>query len=209
MQKSALRKGSIEREDVIAAALKLLGPSRSISSLSLREVAREAGIAPNSFYRHFRDMDELAIALIGLAGESLRKVIREARLRILGSGEVVRPSVEVFMEQLESDEKLLHILLRESSIGSEAFKQAVDRELRHFEDELRDDLIRLSQLEWPMAYQPALVAKAITRLVFAMGASAMDQPPEKRREITGQIVEMVRMIVVGAQTLAREMPPPA
>lgn len=209
MQKSALRKGSIDREDIIAAALKLLGPSRSISSLSLREVAREAGIAPNSFYRHFRDMDALAITLIGLAGESLRKVIREARLRISAGGEVVRPSVEAFMEQLESDEKLLHILLRESSVGSEAFKQAVDRELHHFEDELRDDLIRLSQVDWPMAYQPALVAKAITRLVFAMGASAMDQPPARRRQTTEQIVEMVRMIVVGAQTMAREMPPRA
>jgi len=33
------------------AALKLVGPHRSISTLSLREVAREAGIAPNSFYR--------------------------------------------------------------------------------------------------------------------------------------------------------------
>jgi AcrR family transcriptional regulator len=206
MQKSALRKGSIEREDVLAAALKLLGPNRGVSTLSLREVAREVGMAPNSFYRHFRDMDELAIALIGLAGGSLRKVIREARLRISAGGEVVRPSVEAFMEQLESDEKLLHILLREGSVGSDAFKQAVDAELRHFEDELRDDLIRLSQAQWPMAYQPALVAKAITRLVFAMGATAIDLPPQRRKEVTNQMVEMVRMIVVGAQTMAREVP---
>lgn len=205
--KPMLRKGGIEREQVIAAALKLLGPSRSVSTLSLREVAREAGIAPNSFYRHFRDMDELAVALIDLAGGQLRQIIREARLRVSAGGEVVRPSVEAFMEQLESEEQLLHILLREGSVGSDAFRQAVDRELRHFEDELRDDLIRLSQGEWPMAYQPALVAKAITRLVFAMGATAMDLPRERRREITDQTIEMVRMIVVGAQTLAREAPP--
>ena len=38
------RKPMISREDIIAAALKLLGPSRSVSTLSLREVAREAGI---------------------------------------------------------------------------------------------------------------------------------------------------------------------
>jgi TetR/AcrR family transcriptional regulator, fatty acid biosynthesis regulator len=205
--KPMLRKGGIEREQVIAAALTLLGPNRSVSTLSLREVAREAGIAPNSFYRHFRDMDELAVALIDLAGGQLRQIIREARLRVSAGGEVVRPSVEAFMEQLESEEQLLHILLREGSVGSDAFRQAVDRELRHFEDELRDDLIRLSQVEWPMAYQPALVAKAITRLVFAMGATAMDLPRERRREITDQTIEMVRMIVVGAQTLAREAPP--
>jgi len=58
------RKAVISREDIITAALKLLGPHRSVSSLSLREVAREAGIAPNSFYRQFRDIDELAVTLI-------------------------------------------------------------------------------------------------------------------------------------------------
>lgn len=204
MQKNVVRKGSIEREDVIAAALKLLGPNRSVSTLSLREVAREAGIAPNSFYRHFRDMDELAVALIDLAGGTLRSIIREARLRVTKGGEVIKPSVEAFMEQLESDGKLLHMLLREGTVGSEAFRQAVDRELSHFEDELREDLIRLSQNDWPLAYQPALVSKAITRLVFAMGATAMNQPPERRSEITAQTIDMVRMIVVGAQTLANQ-----
>jgi len=45
------RKAVISRDDIIEAALKLAGPNRSVSTLSLREVAREAGIAPNSFYR--------------------------------------------------------------------------------------------------------------------------------------------------------------
>ncbi|WP_251259109.1 TetR family transcriptional regulator, partial [Enterobacter hormaechei] len=54
---------TVSREDLLAAALKLIGPHRSLSTLSLREVAREAGISPNSFYRQFRDMDELAVAL--------------------------------------------------------------------------------------------------------------------------------------------------
>ena len=66
------RKAVISREDIIEAALKLVGPHRSVSTLSLREVAREAGIAPNSFYRQFRDIDELAVALIVRAGQSLR-----------------------------------------------------------------------------------------------------------------------------------------
>ena len=75
------RKAVISREDIINAALKLLGPHRSVSTLSLREVTREAGIAPNSFYRQFRDMDELAIALIDRAGRSLRQIIGKARRR--------------------------------------------------------------------------------------------------------------------------------
>lgn len=196
------RKASISRDDIIAAALKLIGPHRSVSTLSLREVAREAGVAPNSFYRHFHDMDELAIALIDQAGRSLRKIIGEARHRASTERSVVRSSVEAFMEQLGADDNLLHILLREGTAGSDAFKQAVERELMFFEDELRTNLVRLAETNKTGLYEPALTAKAITRLVFAVGATAMDMPREKHPEITEQLTIMVRMIVVGTQSMA-------
>ena len=196
------RKATISREDLIAAALKLVGPHRSVSTLSLREVAREAGIAPNSFYRHFRDMDELAVALIDLAGRSLRKIIGEARQRARVDRSIVRSSVEAFMEQMRADDKLLHVLLREGTVGSDAFKQAVDRELEFFEDELRLDLIRLAALDGSTLHEPALVAKAITRLVFAMGATAMDLPAEKDPVLVEQLSQMVRMIITGSHALA-------
>ena len=128
------RKPMISREDIIAAALKLLGPSRSVSTLSLREVAREAGIAPNSFYRHFRDMDELAVALIDMAGESLRQIIGDARQRATLEVSVVQSCTDAFMEQLRADDRLLHILLREGTVGSDAFKRAVERQLSFFEE---------------------------------------------------------------------------
>ncbi|MBB4845203.1 AcrR family transcriptional regulator [Paucibacter oligotrophus] len=196
------RKALITRGDIIQAALKLVGPHRSVSSLSLREVAREAGIAPNSFYRQFRDMDELAVALIDLAGQSLRDIIGEARRRSNGGSSVVRSAVQAFMDQLRSDDLLLHILLREGTVGSDAFKQAVDRQLGFFEEELRQDLIRIAQINGTGLYEPALTAKAITRLVFAIGSTAMDMPHDKLPELTEQLVVMVRMIVTGTQTMA-------
>lgn len=200
------RKPVISREDVIAAALKLVGPHRSVSSLSLREVAREAGIAPNSFYRQFRDMDELAVALIDLAGSSLRQIIGSARQAARTKRSVVRSSVQAFMQQLGSDDKLLHILLREGMVGSEAFRQAVDRQLNYFEDELRLDLIRLARVSGNTLYEPALAAKAITRLVFAMGATAVDLPSDKWPGIAEQLVVMVRMILTGSQFLSEHAP---
>ena len=177
-----------------------------MSTLSLREIAREAGIAPNSFYRQFRDIDELAVALIDLAGRSLRKIVGEARYRAKTDRSIVRSSVEAFMEQVRADDKLLHVLLREGTVGSDAFKQAVDRELNFFEEELRVDLIRLTAAEGVTLREPALVAKAITRLVFAMGATAMDLPPEKDAELIRQLTLMVRMIIAGSRTLSGEKP---
>lgn len=198
------RKAVISREELIRAALALLGPNRSVSTLSLREVAREAGIAPNSFYRHFRDIDELAIALIEQAGSALRQIFSEARQRASNERSVVRTSVEVFMEQLSSEERYLHILLREGKVGSEAFRQAVERQLTFFEEELQTDLVRLERVHGHLLQQPALVAKAITRLVFAMGALAADLPRASHDTIIEETVTMVRMILAGARVLPPE-----
>lgn len=200
---STHRKTAISRDDLIAAALSLVGPHRSLSTLSLREVAREAGIAPNSFYRQFRDMDELSVALIDLAGSSLRKIIGQARKRATVEGSVVRSSLEIFMAQLRADDKLLHVLLREGAVGSDAFKHAVDRELTFFEEELKVDLIRLAIAQKSKLHEPALVSRAITRLVFAAGASAMDSPAERDHELIEQLSEMLRMIITGSRAMAK------
>lgn len=196
------RKPVISREDIIAAALKLLGPNRGVSTLSLREVAREAGIAPNSIYRHFRDLDELAVALIDLAGESLRQIIIEARQRATAEHGVVQGCADAFMERLSADDRLLHILLREGKVGSPEFKFAVERQLNFFEEELKQDLMYLATIKNTGLYDPGLTAKAITRLVFTMGATALDMPKERHVELSKQIVQMVRMIIAGTQALA-------
>lgn len=201
------KKSAVSAQDVMDAAVGLLDSNRSVSTLTLREIARAAGIAPNSFYRHFRDVDELTVAVIDQAGRSLRGVIRESRLLAALEHGVIRSSVETFMKQLDGDDKYLHVLLREQSTGSESFRRAVDHELNHFEDELRDEFERRQQTEKVTIYKPELVAKAITRLVFTMGAIAADLPPDKRPEIVEHTIDMIRMIVVGAQTMGADQGP--
>ena len=196
------RRPVITRADIIAAALNLLGPTRSVSTLSLREVAREAGIAPNSFYRHFRDVDELAVALIDQAGQSLRQIIGAARQRAGSERGVVQGCTDAFMEQLSRWQSEARSGPREGPVGSTAFRRAAERQLRFFKGELRVDLVRLAAEKHSGLHDPALTAKAITRLVFAMGATALDLPEEGRAELNRQIVGMVRMIIAGTQVLA-------
>ena len=196
------RKPAISEQELMDAAVRLVDANRSVSSLSLREIAREAGIAPNSFYRHFRDVDELAVAIIDRAGRGLRGTIREARKRLENDRGGVRSSVEVFMEALDDDQKYLKILLREISIGSDAFRNAVDRELNYFEEELNDELLRIAKTTSKKIHEPRLVAKAITRLVFTLGASAANMNIQQRNVLTQETVTMVRMIIVGANGMA-------
>ncbi|MFT5838917.1 MAG: AcrR family transcriptional regulator [Flavobacteriales bacterium] len=197
------RKSAISEQELMEAAVRLVDSKRSVSSLSLREIAREAGIAPNSFYRHFRDVDELAVALIDRAGRGLRGTIREARQRLKSDRGGVRSSVEVFMESLDDDQKYLKILLREISIGSDAFRNAVDRELNYFEEELNDELHRIVEVTGKKIHEPRLVAKAITRLVFTLGASAANMDIQQRNDLTQETVVMVRMIIIGANAMAK------
>ena len=195
------RKATITKEELFEAALNLIGPEKSIASLSLREVAREACIAPNSFYRHFKDIDELAIALIDRSGIVLRQIIRESRLQASKQNSIIRSSVEVFIQQLDTDEGNLSLLLREGFTGSKSYKEAVERQLIFFQQELQEDLIRLERLNRSKLFHPDLVAKAITQLVFNMGAKVIDLPHEQREEVAEQTMVMIRMILEGARHL--------
>ncbi len=196
------RKATISREDIMDATLRLVGPHRSISTLSLREITREAGIAPNSFYRHFKSTEELAICIIELAGSTLRTVVGEARFvtQELNQG-VVRKSVETFIEQLYADGHYLPILLREGVVGSDQYKEAVRQQLNFFEQELTEDLIAFGERHPVPPLKPELIARAITRLVFAMGADALEMPKEQHPQLIEELVIMIKMLIAGAYQL--------
>ncbi len=197
------RKATIDRNDLFQATLRLIRPGKSIASLSLREITREANISPNSFYRHFKDTDALAVALIELAGERLRMIIRESRLQAQNTNKsIIRSSVEIFVQQLNSDEGYLSLLLRESYIGSDAYKKAVEDQLNFFTQELIEDLNALEKLEKGNGLLHAnIVAKAITQLVFHMGASILNSSEQERQTIIEETIAMIRMLLEGARQL--------
>src|SRR5574344_2571006 len=119
------------RRSLVEAAFSQLSAERSFASLSLREVAREAGIAPTSFYRHFKDVDELGLTMVDESGLTLRQLMRQARLRIASTGgSVIRTSVLTFMEFIDNTPNVFRLLLRERSGTSAAFRQAVQREIQ-------------------------------------------------------------------------------
>ena len=139
-----------------------------------------------------------------LAGSSLRKVFSEARQHKSLEPSIVQISIGIFMDQLHSGDGYLPILLREGKAGSAEFKEAVERQLVFFEDELQQDLIRIDQANGSSMYQPALAARAITRLVFTMASVAMDLPPVEQEARMSETIAMIRMILEGARALAKK-----
>ncbi len=199
-QKQATRRG------VIDAALKL-SAERGFSSLSLRSVAKEAGIAPTSFYRHFADMDELGLTLVDEVGMSLRQLVREARRRVdeSGKGSVIRASIQTFLEFVERNELLFRLLLGEGSGSTPRFRRALAKETQRFTDDLTEDLIREAKAtERPIAHVQH-AAEAMVTVAFNLGASSIDLPHEERLAVVERIVIEVRMIMRGAQAEAETL----
>ena len=174
------------RRSLVEAAFSQLSAERSFASLSLREVAREAGIAPTSFYRHFRDVDELGLTMVDESGLMLRQLMRQARQRIAKGGSVIRTSVSTFMEFIGNNPNAFRLLLRERSGTSAAFRAAVAREIQHFIAELADYIELEAQ------------AEAMVTIVFSAGAEALDVSVEQRKQLEERLVLQLRMISKGA-----------
>lgn len=183
------------RRSIIEAAFLLLDEQRSLSSISLREVARAAGIAPTSFYRHFKDIDELGLTLVDEAGLALRQLMRQARVRIASGGGVIHTSVDTFMEFITANNNVFRLLLREHTGTSMAFRAAVLREIKHFNVELTDYTISTTGLPYKIAN---LQAEAMVKLVFSAGAEALDASAEQKANVAERVKLQLRFVVNGA-----------
>lgn len=188
------------RRTIIDAAFRLLSQERSYSSLSLREVTREAGIAPTSFYRHFEDMEELGLTLVDEGGVALRQLMRKARQRIRDKGLVIRTSVETFMEFIQNSPHVFRLLLRERSGTSLAFRKAVSRELKYFVVELADYIQHTNS--YP-AESAKIQAEAMVILVFNAGAEALDSSLAERKLLTEKAITQLRFVAKGADEILK------
>jgi len=191
------------RHAIIEAALKL-SAERGFSSLSLRSVAREAGIAATSFYRHFATMDELGLVLVDEVGMSLRQLVREARRRVAesGKGSVIRASIQTFLSYVEKNENLFRLLLGEGSGSPANFRHAIAKEIQRFTDDLAEDLIREAEATGRPLANVHHAAEAMVTVTFNLGASSIDLPRQERLAVIERIIIEVRMIMRGAQAQA-------
>ena len=93
------RKKEQTRQKLIQAALNLVNGGSSFTALGIREITREAGVVPTAFYRHFRNTDELGLALVEEGGMTLR--------RLFGPDPADLPSISVLPVALDSYDALV------------------------------------------------------------------------------------------------------
>jgi TetR/AcrR family transcriptional regulator, fatty acid biosynthesis regulator len=189
------------RNHLLAAALGLMEEGRSFSSLGLREVTRAAGVVPTSFYRHFEDMDQLALALVEETGITLRRLLREARQAGVPPINIIRHSVQIYKRFVE--EHRLHIMFMagERWGGSALVRRAIRYEVRHFASEMAQDLRDLSLLPALSMATLQMICGLVVNTMLNAASDFLDLPADQPRvetELVENFVLQLRVIFLGA-----------
>jgi AcrR family transcriptional regulator len=131
------------RQKLLDVTLALIS-QRSLSSISLREVARAAGIVPTAFYRHFDSMDSLGVELVDQSMRPLRQMIRDTRRGNPTEQDIISNTVAILARQVRESPSHFQFLTRERYGGVAGVRRAIATELRLFTSELTVDLARLT-----------------------------------------------------------------
>lgn len=134
------------KRKLIEAALRLTAGGRSFASLGLREVAREARLNPNTFYRHFATLDDLAREAVESVSRRLRPMLRRERwLAAHDEPHRVprRACVAFFAFALENREAFLSALAEYHGM-SPALREAVRVNLNEVSAEMAEDVVQLN-----------------------------------------------------------------
>lgn len=184
------------RRAILDAALRL-SEETGLGGLSLRQVAKEVGIVPTAFYRHFASIDELGLALVQESFSSLRAMIRDVRRGNPQIEEIVDRSVQVLDEHVRGQREHFSFIARERNGGSAVVRAAVRQELALFERELATDLARLPMDHWS-AEDLHILSRLIVVAMIAVAEEILELPDREGPAIRDRARTQLLMLVVGA-----------
>ncbi|MGV9671755.1 TetR family transcriptional regulator [Gordonia sp. NPDC003504] len=189
------------RQALLDTTLELVS-ERSFATISLREVARGAGIVPTAFYRHFASMEDLGVTLVEDSMRILRRTLREGR-RDLAARQALptaQNSLAILLRHVHDNETAFRFLVREQHGGVAEIRRAIDTELRLFSKELAIDLSRLPDLAQWQPQDLELAAELIVTIMLTAVADLLDGDRRGRdaeQEIVTRTERQLVMVFLG------------
>ena len=202
------------RQKLMDAALQLAATTRSLASLGLREVARGAGLNPNTFYRHFKNFDELGLAVIEQLSGQLRKGLRERRLRPTASGlrlsdiknpteslhraqGIVSESVRLVLDFVSEHRAAYVVGIRELHGTSPVLRKALNRVLDVIAADMAEDILGALQLPLLSAADVQEISRLVIRQMTFFSLDYLEQP-DQREQIRRQAERFILLLFWGA-----------
>lgn len=194
------------RQALLEAALHLSTSGRSFSSLSLREVAREVGLVPTAFYRHFQDMNELGLEIVDQVALFLKHVLHQLSHDYLKQTHLnAETSILFFFQAVEKKSEAWIFMISERWGGSALLREAIAREIKDLSDGLCLDLKNIKIMQHIQNEQDLQVlAQTLIDISFTWAMSWMSLNRQFQNE---QLVEQqhlyIQQAVIQVQLLFR------
>jgi AcrR family transcriptional regulator len=137
-------RGHERRAQLLAVARKVFGRS-GFHSVSMDEVAREAGITKPILYDHFRSKEELYIALLDADAQALEEQVRSALTAHTGNRQRIRQSFQAYFDFVDEHAAGFRLFVQETMNGDDVFKSKVQGVRDRILSEVSDLIVRESQ----------------------------------------------------------------
>lgn len=178
-----------------------LSADRGFAGISLREVARKAGIVPTAFYRHFASLEDVGVVLVEESMRMLRQMLRDARRN--PSTKDAATSLGILVRQVHTHERQFRFLCRERYSGVSEVRRAIATEMRLFVSELTIDLSRIAGLESWSSDDLEMAADLIVSTMFSAVVELLDAGTAGYRDEAAVITraeKQLRVIMLGMAT---------
>ena len=196
------------KRKLIEAALRLTAGGRGFASLGLRELAREAGLNPNTFYRHFDTLDDLAHEAVDSVSRRLRPMLRRERwLAAHDEPHSVprRACAAFFAFALENREAFVSALA-EYHGTSPALREAVRATLHAVSAEMADDVVQLELMPTLARDTVDEVCTQIVLQLFHLSAEYLGADAARRDALIGYAERFIVRLFAGSILLAQHEP---
>lgn len=189
------------RQALLDAGLRLL-EEQNLSSLGMREVTRAVGIAPTAFYRHFRDIADLGVALVGESLGSLHAVIQAILAEQDESDARIDRTVEAIVRYVRTHRCHMRFIARERYGGVRAVREAIAAELDRFTGEVATALAVRPEYESWGTGDMGMLARLYVDHMVTTAAALLDVPPGRvggEEAVADTARRQLRLIHVGCR----------
>lgn len=184
------------RRALMTATLDLCEES-SLVALSLRQVAKEVGIVPTAFYRHYDSIEDLGLALVEESFASLREMLRDTRRADPQFRDIIDQSVSVVLHHTREQRAHFAFISREWRAGPPAVRESIQHQIELVERELAADLAPLVSEAWTTE-DLRVLSNLIVTVMVGITESLVSALPAEEEELTARARTQLRMLLVGA-----------
>lgn len=182
---------------LVQAALRLITDTRSLTSLGLRELAREAGLNPNTFYRHFKNLDEFGLQVLGYIAEDMKSGVRQLRQMADTSEQASHDTVAFVYSYFLSNPAATTVAVRELHGPSAILRRALEGQLNASAREMAEDIL---ERELVAGVEAALIHEISHMTIRYILFRAMDyiEKPDQREQIQRETERFINRQFRGA-----------